>query len=229
MKKYIKFSLALFFLIFIPYKNYSMKNMHSIDDTKKLKSSFKELLVNENLSMDIGINNKYENINNRYSNNYFGVSIDFPNYWEADRGPAESSLYRVFSNDSAISMGVNAIPFLIEQSSEYIYNIQSLNSKFNGDFKSYLMNSIIKQFPNKINNFQLIDYKEGNNNYINYSWGYTASYNGIEVPMISEIYQTMFFGTQFSIYYYTPKVFYDKNRFEKVIENTFFFNPNTYK
>ena len=232
MKKYFKWEYLIVFLLFLSYNIYSSNSKIPANDSIGLKTSFKEFLKKENISMDIKIVNKYETIQplNLYTNNYFGVTIDFPDIWEANRGVAEHSLYNVFSSDSAISMGINAIPAMTEQSSESIYDIKTINSKIKGgDFKSTLMNSITANTNRKIQDFRMVDKKIREINYIYYICRYTDSFDGVEVPMISEVYQTMCFGTAFSIYYYTPEVFYNKNRFDDVLASTNFINPKLYE
>jgi hypothetical protein len=235
MKKYSIWQYLIVFLLILfssyrAYRHTEGKKLF-LNEPKILKTSFKEFLKKENISMDINVTNKYETFQtkNLYTNNYFGVAIDFPNNWDADRGVAEHSLIRVFSADSGITMSINAIPIYDNQNSQPNFDIKTLSSEIEGgDLKSYLIKSITENTNRKINNFQLNDKKVGGNNYINYTYNYTDTYDDVEVPMISEVYQTLSFGTTFTISYSAPEFYYNKDKFKNVITNTAFINPVIY-
>jgi hypothetical protein len=236
MKKYSIWQYLIVFLLilFSSYRSYRYSEGKKLlsNEPKILKTSYKEFLKKENINMDINVTNKYETFQtkNLYTNNYFGVAIDFPNNWDADRGVAEHSLIRVYSADSGITMSINAIPTSDNESNQSDFNIKTLSLGIDGgDLKAYLIKSITGNTNRKIYNFQLSDKKVGGYNYINYTYNYTDTYDDVEVPMISEVYQTLSFGTTFTISYSTPEFYYNKEKFKNVISNTAFINPVIYE
>jgi hypothetical protein len=127
-------------------------------------------------------------------------------------------------------MSINAIPTSDKESNQSDFNIKTLSLGIDGgDLKAYLIKSITENTNRKVNNFQLSDKKVGSNNYINYTYNYTDTYDDVEVPMISEVYQTLSFGTTFTISYSAPEFFYNKEKFKNVISNTAFINPVIYE
>ena len=98
-------------------------NVINIDKSEILNTSFKEFLKEKGIDMDINVKNKYETLlpNNLYSNHYYNVTTNFPDYWEHDRGVAENTIFRAFEKDSGLSIILNVIPLkLNDQQKEMV-------------------------------------------------------------------------------------------------------------
>ncbi len=207
----------------------------SSNSEKILDQSFKSFLKEKGLSMDIGVPNKYETLQpgNKYSNHHFNISTDFPDNWEFDRGVGDYSVFRCFQEDSAITMALLIVPVQNENAEDRLSShlafqnspLDYLNGAHNGDYTSFLKEQFIKNTTSQIYDFQLDAKKVRTSNYVISTYKFDEVVENIRVPFICCTYQTIMWGTNFSIMYNVPEIFYNQKLIDDVVFKTNYIKP----
>ena len=184
--------------------------------------------------MNIDVPNQYEIIQpgNKYSNNYFNLTTDFPDNWEHDRGVSEYAIFRTFNADSAISLSLIAMPINCEKTFQNgtLNNFQgapleTFNKAYGGDYRSYLKKQLSLTTTHNIDQLEIREKKIRDINFLITFYTHNETYEGVKIRFISTSYQTILWGVVYTFSYSVPFVFYDTNLFSNVLSATNFINP----
>tara|TARA_B110000238_G_C16016005_1_gene391074 strand:+ start:161 stop:895 length:735 start_codon:yes stop_codon:yes gene_type:complete len=203
-----------------------------------LNKPWKTFLIENNVDLSNNVipkSNKFESFlpENRYTNNHYGISVDFPNKWGFDRGYAEYTLYRCHQLDSAIVISLSVISSDSESKDE-IVNLESqfqkapiktMGKSINGNYKTYMKNQILQQYQ-KIDNYKMTEEKIRNTNYIVIKYKYYETSGDLTVPFINLSFHTEKGGNTFTFNYSSPEIFFSQDLIYKVLFSVNYINFN---
>jgi hypothetical protein len=215
-------------------KDLSKIDIKDVNKAELFKISFKEFLKKENISLDVEKPNKYETLQpgNSYTNEYFKITTDFPDWKKIDRGASEFSIFRAINTDSAITVALMAMPIKLKDSSSakpheqfQKFPLKTMNDAFGGDYKKYLMNQMTTLSHVEPYDFIISERKIRSTNYLIYSYKYKETVEGHEIPFIIIGYQTILWGVSYTFQYSSPELFQDAKTIEEVVFRTNYINP----
>ena len=197
--------------------------------------SFKQLLKDDGLSLDLDIPNKFETLlaNNKYSNYYFNFSTDFPDNYKMDRGVGPYSILRAIQPDSAITLALLVVPVDMSKSKRI-----ELHESFQaGPLESFTTlpkgmsyeDVVLKQFQTSTNikpyNSKMYEKKIRNNNYVFHTYNYDEVVDDLIITFTSYSYLTQNWGNTYSFSLAGPSVFVNKDILDKVVFRTNYIYP----
>ncbi len=218
--------------------NMGLSNIQNEEIVNVHEMTFQELLVNNNLSLDIHAQNKYEKLlpDNKYSNHHFSFSTVFPENFDIDRGNSPYSIIRGGFEDMGISLSLNIIPvnrfgyqdidgIMATHKAFQKSPLALLNSQFEGNFKNAMKKKIDKSTGISSYNFKVDEEKIRNTNYAVCSYNYTEQAGSYVVEFVMTTYQTILWGNTFTFNYSTPVDFYDEYLLFDVLFSTNYTSP----
>lgn len=219
----------LIFIVGIQF-NCSTKN---IEQREKKSQSFREFLVENDLSTDIKVPNKFETLQprNKYSNHYFHFSTVLPKDFEIDRGNFENTVIRAYDLNTAttVSIGVESNSYLLDsKKTEERHKkfqegpLEYMNEIFSGDYKNRMLKVLTDNSNLEISSIQVGELKIRNTNYVFLKYEYIEHYNGEEIEIVKLDYQTLLWDNFFLFSYNSPKSLHDEDLILDVLYNTNF-------
>ncbi len=199
------------------------------------KKSFKALLKEKQLSLEIGKANKYESFqdNNTYTNHYFGVTTDFPDGWEKDRGMSEFSICRALNRDSSATLTLMCGPLNLSKTDEVkhqkVFQVSPLDymkKLYGADFRKSYEEEYKNSSTLGVYDFKLEERKVRNVNYLVISYRYDERTDNQVLTFKAVIYQTILWGTTYTITYIVPELYFREPQLNNVLRFTNYINPN---
>jgi|GEM_PF-6526778 len=213
----------------------SLLNDRFTAQDKPFGISFKQLLKNERLSLELTVPNKYETIleQNKYSNYYFNFSTDFPDHYQIDRGLGPYSVIRAIQPDSAITLALLVVPVDMPKSARLKLH-ESFQKNPLDSYKSLLKDvsyedHILEQFKTSTNlepyNSHISEIKIRSTNYIFHSFMFDEEVDNEKIPFTTYSYMTQNWGNTFSFTLNGPSILLNKKILEDAVFRTNYIFP----
>lgn len=210
----------------------------TISEKHGFNKPWKTFLIENNIDLaseEVPKSNKFETFlpKNKYTNNHYGISLDFPDNWNFDRGYAEYTLYRCHQLDSAVVMSLSVISSDTESSDEIdsFENqfqrapIKTMEKAVKGDYATYMKNQILLQ-TTEIDNFTMTEERIRNTNYILTKYKYYETSDDFTIPFVNCSFQTEKGGNTFTFNYSSPEMFYRQDIINEVLFGVNYANFN---
>jgi hypothetical protein len=192
---------------------------------------FKDYMLTYGYSLSLeSINPKIESIipeKNSYTNNFIGLTIDFPNNWTLDRGASSATLIRAVMMDSAASLAVLANPIEDGDSKGSGIGVSMLEDlqRLHGSYQSYFDQEIRARIGVNVDSIFYEEKRFGSHKYLYSGYTYLEYYDDMPIPMMVCSMQTSTWGRVITIAYNCPEMFFNEDTYFSTISSISYVSP----
>ena len=151
---------------------------------------------------------KIDTLNMIYSNEKYGIAIDFPDNWKLDKGVSEQSLVRGISKDSGITFNITVVEV---EGAKLDANMWQIWDKKESGMKDIIKQSLPSMVNSKIENYTdrkvYVDNLEG----IEVRFTYLLKYPDGQYDVQGIVYWVYKMPYTYTMGIQVPKMFYEKN------------------
>jgi hypothetical protein len=207
----------------------SSNNKESIEFLKQ-RLSFKEFLKSKGVSID-AVPSNFETVqsDNKYSNNYFCISTEFPEGWELDRGNGPVSVVRAANRLTGSTIALLVTPLKLKDLDSYKKfqknPLQVLDDGKPGSFQKSMQKNLGPTTNLDISGLKVFEEKVRSTNYAVTEYIHKEHYKDGDVEYKTTSYSTILWDLNINFSYSAPKDFYDQDFINHTILYANFLNP----